>query len=84
MFILSSFCICSFNLREFAKHDPQLQLEKLLTAIRSHDIIGLLDTHLNQEDVDVLIKSNKQIFKNFHAHIIIPSLTRGIIVLLRK
>ena len=53
---ISSFCIYSFNLREFAKHDPQLQLEKLLTAVRSHDLVGLLDTHMNQEDVDVLIK----------------------------
>ena len=57
---LSSFRICSFNLRGFVKHDPQLKFEKLLTAVRSHDLIGLLDTHMNQEDVDVLIKNNKQ------------------------
>ena len=81
---LSSFLICSFNLLGFAKHDPQLQLEKLLTAVRSHDLIGLLDTHLNREDVDVLIKNNKQTFKDFYAPVIIPSLTHGIIVLLRK
>ena len=52
--------------------------------VRGHDLIGLLDTHMNQEDVDVLIKNNKQTFKDFHAPVIIPSLTRGIIVLWRK
>ena len=81
---LSSFRICSFNLRGFAKNDPHLQLEKLMTAVKSHDLIGLLDTHMNQEDVDVLIKNNKQTFKDFYNPILIPSLTRGIMVLLRK
>ena len=81
---LSSFRICSFNLRGFAKNDPQLQLEKLMTAVRSHDLIGLLDTRINQEDVDVLIKNNKQTFEDFHDPILIPSITRGIMVLLRK
>ena len=81
---LSSFRICSFNLRGFAKNDPHLQLEKLMTAVKSHDLIGLLDTHMNQEDVDVLIKNNKQTFKDFYDPILISSLTRGIMVLLRK
>ena len=72
---LSSFCICSFNLRGFAKNDPQLQLEKLMTTVRSHDLIGLLDKHMNQEDVDVLIKNNKQTFKDFYDPFLIPSLT---------
>ena len=59
----SIFRICSFNLRGFAKNDPLLQLEKLMTAVKRHDLIGLLDTHMNQEEVDVLIKNNKQTFK---------------------
>ena len=73
---LSSFRICSFNLRGFAKHDPQLQLEILLTAVRSHDLIGLLDTHMNQEDVDVLIKNNMQTFNVFHDPVLIPALPK--------
>ena len=32
--------------------EPKLQLVKLLAATKFHDIIGMLDTHLNQEDVD--------------------------------
>ena len=55
-----------------------------MTAVRRHDLIGLLDTHMNQEDVDVLIKNNKQTFKDFYNPVLIPSLTRGIMVLLRK
>ena len=81
---LSTFRICSFNLRGFAKNDPLLQLEKLLTAVKRHDLIRLLDTHMNQEEVDVLIKNNKQTFKDFYDPVLIPSLTRGIMVLLRK
>ena len=34
--------------------------------------------------MDVLIKNNKQTFKDFHDPVLIPSLTRGIMVLLRK
>ena len=74
---LSCFRICSFNLQGFAKNDPQLQLEKLLTAVRSHDLIGLLDTHMNQEDVDVLIKNNKQTFKDFHDPVLIQPYPRN-------
>ena len=33
---------------------------KLLTAIKLHDIIGMLDTHLNHEEVDTIVKDNKQ------------------------
>ena len=57
---------------------------KLLTAIKFHDIIGMLDTHLNQEEVDTMVKNNKQTFQEFYEPILIPSLTRGIRVLYRK
>ena len=39
---------------------------KLLTAIKFHDIIGMLDTHLNQEEVDTMVKNNKQTFQEFY------------------
>ena len=81
---VSSFRICSFNLRGFSKNDPKLQMIKLLTATKFHDIIGMLDTHLNQEEVDTMVKNNKQTFQDFHDPILIPSQTRGIMVLLRK
>ena len=70
---ISSFCICSFNLRGFSKNDPKLQMVKLLTAIKFHDIIGMLDTHLNQEEVDTMVKNNKQTFQEFYEPILIPS-----------
>ena len=54
----TSFCICSFNLRGFSKNDSKLRLEKLLMVTKFHDIIGMLDTHLNEEKVDVLVKNN--------------------------
>ena len=57
---------------------------KLLTAIKFHDIIGMLDTHLNQEEVDTMVKNNKQTFQDFYDPILIPSQTRGIMVLLKK
>ena len=38
---------------------------KLLTVINFHDIIGMLDTHLNQEEVDTMVKNNKQTFQEF-------------------
>ena len=57
---------------------------KLLTAIKFHDIIGMLDTHLNQEEVDTMVKNNKQTFQEFYDPILIPSQTRGIMILLRK
>ena len=44
----------------------------------------MLDTHLNQEEVDVMVKNNKQTFQEFHNPILIPSQTRGIMALLRK
>ena len=52
---------------------------KLLTAIKFHDIIGMLDTHLNQEEVDTMVKNNKQTFQEFYEPSIIPSQSRGII-----
>ena len=57
---------------------------KLLTAIKFHDIIGMLDTHLNQKEVDTMVKNNKQTFQDFYNPILIPSQIRGIMVLLRK
>ena len=50
-------------------------MEKLLRATKFHDIIGMLDTHVNEEGVDVMVKNNKQIFQEFHALILIPSQT---------
>ena len=57
---------------------------KLLTATKFHDIIDILDIHLNQEEVDTMVKNNKQTFQDFYDPILIPSQTRGIMVLLRK
>ena len=57
---------------------------KVLTTTKFHDIIGMLDTHLNQEEVDMMVKNNKQTFQEFHDPILIPSQSRGIMVLLRK
>ena len=51
---------------------------KLLTATKFHN------THLNQEEVDMMVKNNKQTFQEFYDPILIPSQTRGIMVLLRK
>ena len=44
----------------------------------------MLDTHLNQEEVKTMVKNNKQTFQDFYDPILIPSQTRGIMVLLRK
>ena len=57
---------------------------KLLTAIKFHGIIGMLDTHLKQKEVDIMVKNNKQTFQEFYDPILIPSQTQGIMVLLRK
>ena len=81
---VSQFRICSFNLRGCAKNDRNLQLEKIDMATKYHDIVGLLDTHLNQKEVDVMIKGNKTFFQNFQEPLLIPSQTRGILVLIRK
>ena len=59
-------------------------MEKIDMATKYHDIVGLLDTHLNQNEVDVMIKSNKTFFQNFQEPLLIPSQTRGILVLIRK
>ena len=56
---------------------------KLFTAIKFHDIIGMLDTHLNQEEVDTMVKNNKQNFHDFYDPILILSQSQGIMVLLR-
>ena len=44
----------------------------------------MLDTHLIQSEVDVMIKENKTFFKDFHDPILIPRQNRGIMVLIRK
>ena len=59
-------------------------MEKLDVATKYHDIVGMLDTHLNQNEVDVMVNGNKNFFKDFHDPLLIPSQTRGIMVLIRK
>ena len=59
-------------------------MEKLIVATKYHNIVGLLDTHLNQGEVNVMIKENKTFFQDFHEPLLIPSKTRGIMVLIRK
>ena len=44
----------------------------------------MLDTHLNQEEVDMMVKNNKQTFQDFQDPILIPSQSQGIMVFLRK
>ena len=39
---------------------------KLLTAIKFHDIIGMLDTHIYQKEVDSMVKNNRQTFQEFY------------------
>ena len=41
-------------------------MEKIDVAAKYHDIVGMLDTHLMQGEVDVMIKENKTFFKDFH------------------
>ena len=53
-------------------------------ATKYHDIVGMLDTHLNQKEVDVMINGNKTVFKEFHDPLLILGQTRGIMVLIRK
>ena len=57
---------------------------KMLTATKFHYIIGMLDTRLNQEEVERMVKNNKQTFQDFYDPIQIPSQSRGIMVLLRR
>ena len=54
-----------------------------LTATNVHEIIGILDTHLNEEEVDIMVKNNKQTFQEFHDPILISNQSQGIMVLLR-
>ena len=81
---ISSFSICSYNLRGFAKNDNKLQTEKLESATKYHDIVGMMDTPINQDKVDVMVKNNKTFFQNFLKPILIPSQSQGIMVLVRK
>ena len=39
--------------------------------------------HLNQNEVDVMVHGNKTFLKEFHDPLLIPSQTRGIMVLIR-
>ena len=59
-------------------------MEKLDVATKYHDIVGLLDTHLNQNEVGVMVNGNKNFFKDFHDPLLILSQTREIMVLIRK
>ena len=68
---ISAIQICPYNLRSFAKNDTKLQVEKLEAAKRYHNILGILDTHLNQDEVNVMIK-------NFYDPSLILSQTQGI------
>ena len=58
--------------------------KKIDVATKYHEMVGLLDTHLNQDEVDVMIKENQTFFQNFHEPLLIPSQTRGMMVLIRK
>ena len=42
-------------------------------ATKYYDIVGMLDTYLNQDEVDVMVKNNKTFFQNFLELILIPS-----------
>ena len=50
-----------------------IQTEKLKAVTRYNDKVGMLDTHLNQDEVDVMVKNNKTFFQNFLEPILIPS-----------
>ena len=50
-------------------------MEKLDVATKYHDIVGMLNTHLNQNEVDVMVNGNKNFFKDFHDPLLIPSQT---------
>ena len=56
---ISTFWICSYKLRSLAKNDTKLQMEKLEAATLYHDIVGMLDTHLIKDEVDIMIKNNR-------------------------
>ena len=42
--------------------DLDSKWKKLDGATKYHDIVGMLDTHLNQKEVDVMINGNKNFF----------------------
>ena len=44
----------------------------------------MLDTHRNEDEVDVMVKNNKTFFQNFIEPILIPSRFLRIMVLIRK
>ena len=44
----------------------------------------MLDTHLNHDEVDMMVKNNKQAFQEFQDPILITSQSRRIMVILRK
>ena len=49
-----------------AKKDEKIQMEKIDVATKYHDIVGMLDTHLTQGEVNVMIKENEIFFQDFH------------------
>ena len=53
---ISPFCICPYNLRGFSKNDHKLQMEKLKFATKLQYIVGMLDTHLNHDEIDIMVK----------------------------
>ena len=59
-------------------------MEKIDVATKYNAIVGMLDTHLNQGEVDVMIKENKIFFQDFHDPLLISSQTQGMMVLIRK
>lgn len=56
--------------------------EKLEAATKYHDIVGMLDTHLNQDEVDVMVKNKKTICENILQPILIPSQSCGMMILI--
>ena len=55
-------------------------MEKLEAATRYHEIVGMLNTNLNQDEVNAMIKKNKTFFQDFQDLILIPSQNREIMV----
>ena len=81
---ISVFHICWYNLRGFTKNKHKLKMEKLEVTTKVHNVVGMLDTYLNQDEVDVMVKHNQTFFQNFHEPILIPKQSRGMMVLLLK
>ena len=72
------------RVKGFAKNDNKLQTEKLEATTKYHDIVGMLDTNLNQDEADAMVKNNKTFLQNFLDPILIPSRSHGLMVLIWK